>query len=90
MTPKQMGRLGLFHIEQAILEVLSEEPEGLQPADISRSIGIIGYNDPDLALRYALVWGALIQMKTKGLVEKFDPDSPRWKLTPIAERMMLT
>lgn len=31
MTPKQIGRLGLFHIEEAILAVLSEEPEGLKP-----------------------------------------------------------
>ena len=60
MTPKQMGRLGLFHIEEAILEVLSEEPEGLRSAEISRRIGILGYDDIDLALRYAVAWGALI------------------------------
>ena len=36
MTTKQMGRLGLFHIEEAILKVLSEEPEGLTPASINR------------------------------------------------------
>ena len=39
MTPKQMGRLGLFHIEEAIIEVLSQEPEGLRPAEISRRKG---------------------------------------------------
>lgn len=36
MTPKQIGRLGLYHIQEAILEVLSEAPEGWQPAEISR------------------------------------------------------
>ena len=81
MTPKQMGRLGLFHIEEAILEVLSQEPEGLRPAQISRRIGIIGHNDPDLALRYAVVWGALIELREKGLVER--GENQCWKLTDI-------
>lgn len=82
MTPKQMGRLGLFHIEEAILEVLLEESEGLKPGQISRRIGIVGYSDPELNLRYAVVWGALIQLKSKGLVEKCATgDTQRWKLT---------
>lgn len=83
MTPKQMGRLGLFHIEEAILEILAEAPDGLQPAEISRRIGIYGYNDPDLALTYAIVHGALIQLKHKGFVERI-PISENvnvWKLT---------
>ena len=85
MTPKQMGRLGLFHIEEAILEVLSEETEGLEPNEISKRIGILGYDDPDLALRYAVVWGALIQLKRKGLVERVTLvngwSTSRWRLT---------
>ena len=79
MTPKQMGRLGLFHIEEAILEVLSEEPEGLTPANISGGIGIRGYDDPGLSLKYAIVHGALIQLKRKGIVEKLE--TGHWKLT---------
>ena len=65
-----MGQLGLFHIEEAILKVLSEKPGGLRPAEISRRIGISGYDDIDLALRYVVAWGALIQLKNRGLVEK--------------------
>lgn len=79
MTPKQMGRLGLFHIEEAILEVLSEEPEGLTPANISRRIGINGQPDADLALTFAIAHGALVELEQKGAVEKL-PNS-RWKLT---------
>ena len=88
MTPEQMGRLDLFHIEEAILEVLSEEPEGLESNVISKRIGILGYDDPDLALRYAVVWGALIQLKRKGLVEKALLNNAwptsRWKLTELS------
>ena len=79
MTPKQMGRLGLFHIEEAILEVLSGETEGLRPADISRRIGIPGQPEASLALTFAIVHGALVELEKKGLVEKLDNGS--WKLT---------
>ena len=78
MTPKQMGRLGLFHIEEAILEVLSEAPEGLSPADISRAIGIYGHKDADLALTYAIAHGALIELQQKGAVEKLGKSC--WRL----------
>ena len=79
MTPKQMGRLGLFHIEEAILEVLSEEPEGLTPAHISRRIGIYGHPQADLALTYAIAHGTLVELKQKGSIER--TDGSRWKLT---------
>ncbi len=47
MTPKQMGRLGVFYIEEAILEVLETEPQGLPPAGISKAIGVLGYHSGD-------------------------------------------
>lgn len=78
MTPKQMGRLGLFHIEEAILEVLSEETDGLKPADISRRIGIPGQPDANLALTFAIVHGALVELEQKGLVTRLE--NSRWKL----------
>lgn len=41
MTPKQQARLGLFHIEEAILEVLFQANDEYTPAaDIARKIGI--------------------------------------------------
>lgn len=79
MTPKQMGRLGLFHIEEAILEVLSEKPEGLKPADISRCIGIYGHPEAELSLTYAIAHGTLIELEQKGSVEK--TEDSRWRLT---------
>ena len=45
MNPKQMGRFGLFHIGEAILEALSEEPKGLRPEHINKAIGIRKYTD---------------------------------------------
>ena len=78
MTPKQQGQLGLFHIEEAILEVLSEEQEGLGPADISRCIGINGHPDADLSLTFAVAHGVLVELEQKGAVEKLE--NSRWKL----------
>ena len=79
MTPKQMGRLGLFHIEEAILEVLSEEPEGLTPANISKRIGIYGHPEAELSLTYAIAHGTLVKLEQKGSVER--SDGSRWRLT---------
>ena len=79
MTPKQMGRLGLFHIEEAILEVLSEESEGLTPANISKRIGIYGHPEAELALTYAIAHGTLIELEQKGAIER--SDGSRWRLT---------
>ena len=39
MTKKQMARLGIFHIQEAILSVLAEEPEGLKPELITHQQG---------------------------------------------------
>ena len=93
MTPKQMGRLGLFHIEEAILEVLSEELEGLTPSRISIRIGILGYSDPGLSLRYAIVHGALVQLKRQELIERVRLDNgeetSRWKLTEQSIRLRI-
>jgi hypothetical protein len=84
MTPKQIGRLGLFHIEEAILEVLETEPEGLPPADISRAIGVRGYYSGDetygRGLYYYIVRGALDKLYSENRVERAG-GSQRWKLT---------
>ena len=41
MTPKQMARLGVFHIEEAILEVLFQaDDEYVRAVNISRTLGI--------------------------------------------------
>ena len=80
MTPKQMGRLGLFHIGEAILKVSSEEPEGLKPEHISKTIGIRKYTDERFNQSYAIVNAILIKLKEEGYVERCI--GPEWKLTP--------
>ncbi len=53
MNPKQQARLGLFHLEEAILDVLSVE-EPLEPSPISTRIGIRSLTDASLTLAYAI------------------------------------
>ena len=79
MTPKQMGRLGLFHIGEAILEVLSEKPEGLKPEHVSKAIGIRKYTDGRFNQSYAIVNAVLIKLKEEGYVERCS--GPEWRLT---------
>ena len=83
MTTKQMARLGLFYIEEAILEVLETEPGGLPPAEIGNRIGIGRYPDPDNRVdRNALLYGILVKLLTEGRVESVISDSNirHWKL----------
>lgn len=83
MTPKQMGRLGLFHIEEAIIEVLSQEPEGLRPGEISNRIGIGSYSDERMTRSYAIVHGTLVKLKMEGVTQRVDEEDSseyRWQL----------
>ena len=48
MTPKQFARIGVFHLEEAILEVLFQaDSEYVRAADITRDIGIKSFDNPD-------------------------------------------
>ena len=84
MTAKQMGRLGVFYIKEAILEVLQTEPEGLPPADISRAIGIRGYYSGNenygSTIHYYIVRGILNKLYSENRIERAG-ESQRWKLT---------
>ena len=79
MNPKQQARLGLFHLEEAILDILCEE--SLIPSDISRNIGIrsLTEQEPQYTTAYGIVHGVLIKLKEEGRVERCD--DTRWKLT---------
>ena len=70
-NPRQMARLGVFYIQEAILDILEAETELLQPSEISRKIGIIP-PDEGPALRFAIVHGALAKLQNEGLVEKVE------------------
>ena len=60
MTPKQMARLGVFQIQEAILSVLEQEPEGLEPEMISTTLGIPAC---------LIVQGVLTKLQREGYVE---------------------
>lgn len=69
MTPKQQGRLGLFHIEEAILSILEQEPKGIEPEGISTTLGI-----PDCLI----VQAVLAKLQREGYVEPIVGE--RWKI----------
>ena len=69
MTPKQMARLGVFQIQEAILSVLEQEPEGLEPEGISTTLGV-----PDCLI----VQGVLAKLQREGYVEPAVGE--RWKI----------
>ena len=69
MTPKQQARLGVFHIEEAILEVLEQASEGLEPEGVS---AILGISD------YLSIQGILTKLQREGSVEVIRGN--RWKI----------
>ena len=69
MTPKQMARLGVFQIQEAILSILEQKPEGLEPDGISTTLGI-----PDCLI----VQGVLAKLQREGYVEPAVGE--RWKI----------
>ena len=68
MTPKQMARLGVFQIQEAVLSVLEQEPEGLEPERISTTLGV----------PIAIVQGVLAKLQREGYVEP--AVEGRWKI----------
>ena len=73
IRPKQFARMGLFHLEEAVLDVLLEtryEHECIGPAEISRRSGI--YRDRgDLdVMNDAIVWGILNKLHSEGKVKR--------------------
>ena len=69
MTPKQMARLGVFQIQEAILSVLEQEPEELEPEGISTTLGV-----PDCLI----IQGVLAKLQREGCVEPAVGE--RWKI----------
>ena len=78
-SAKQMARLGAFQIQEAILCILAEEPEGLTPELISKAIGIREYTDEKFNQSYAIVNAVLIKLKEEEYVERCM--GSRWRLT---------
>lgn len=80
-SAKQLARFGIFYLEEAIITLLAEELEGLNPIQISKALGISAYVIPptDEAMAYAVVHSVLEKLKRESRVIGFEQS--RWKLT---------
>jgi len=85
IRPKQLARMGEFHLEEAVLDVLLEarhEGECIGAAEISKRAGVFresgeaGGND-------AIAWGVLNKLAKHGRVERCEQSNNRggWQLT---------
>ena len=81
MTAKQLARIGVFHIEEAILDTLFQaDDEYTRSADISRAIGIKSWDN------YDWIVGRILRSRLEkdGRVEAQLSESGQktgWKLT---------
>ncbi len=86
LSPKSRARIGLCHLEEAILVVLLHEPN-LRQGEISNRLGI---PPTDVGNYYGIVGGILgLLRKEKRVQSDGDPNKPRWDLTE-AERNLMT
>jgi hypothetical protein len=90
IRPKQLARLGEFHLEEAVLDVLlnaKHEDECLGAAAISRRAGIFreggGGGGNVAAMNDAIVTGLMIKLFNAGKVERCEqtPGRGGWQLT---------
>lgn len=79
MSAKQLVRIGMFYIEEAVsITLFQKYPEYTRAADLSRSIGIKPWDEYDWVIRYILR-----KMETVGRVEAnyVNEQARGWKLT---------
>lgn len=89
IRPKQLARLGEFHLEEAVLDVLLDarhEDECIGAAEISKRAGIFregGGGDPIASMNDAIATGLLIKLYRAGKVEQCEQEGGRggWRLT---------
>lgn len=85
IRPRQLSRLGEFHLQEAILDVLCDahpEGHGTGAAEIGRRASI--YRGPaGMNMNDAIVTGFLYQLRDMGKVEQADQQNNRsgWRLT---------
>ena len=68
--PKAFARIGVAHLEAAILEVMGDGP--LKASEISKRIGIPAYSEQN-QWNYAIVHGILRKLQAEERVERY-PD----------------
>ena len=82
IRPKQFARLGEFHLEEAILDVLLEakyEDNCIGAADISRRAGIFRDRGIENIMNDAIATGLLVKLRDQGnaILEKMDYNAVR-------------
>ncbi|HXF48044.1 MAG TPA: hypothetical protein VNL73_01295 [Verrucomicrobiae bacterium] len=83
LRPRQLARIGTFHMHEAILDVLEEhyeEGHGLGAAEISRRLGVWRIGPP---LNDAIVTGYLLELESQKRAERVPQADNRggWRLT---------
>ncbi len=87
IRPKQHARMGQFHLEEAILDVLLEakhEGDCLGPAEISRRAGIFRERGSVDIMNDAIATGVLVKLHDEGRVNRCtqnDANRGGWELT---------
>ena len=86
VRPKQHARIGIFHLEESILDVLLEQKhEGIciGPAQISRLAGIYRDRGDADSMNHAITAGMMVKLHSKGRVERCQQINGRggWKLS---------
>lgn len=86
IRPKQLARLGEFHLEEAILDVLLEtkhENECIGAAEISRRAGIFRDRGKHDIINDAVTTGMLVKLNEHGKVDRCKQSGGRggWELT---------
>lgn len=86
LRPKQMARLGEFHLEEAIMDVLLEaryEGECLGAAEISKRAGIFRERGPEVNMNDAIVHGFTNKLSIAEKVERCKQSNGRggWRLS---------
>lgn len=86
IRPRQLSRMGMFYLQEAVLDVLYEhynEGYGIGAAEISRRAGIYRERGVADVLNDAIVWGLLNSLHDEGKVERIEQESGRggWRLT---------
>ena len=86
VRPRQLARMGVFQLQEAVLDVLLEhylEGYGLGPAEISRRAGIYRDRGPDNIMNDAIVVGVLNSLREQSRVERVEQEWGKggWRLT---------
>lgn len=86
IRPKQHARIGEFHLEEAILDVLLEakhEKQCIGAAEVGRRAGIYRDRGKSDTMNDAVATGLLVKLEEQGRVQRCEQENTRggWELT---------